>query len=76
MIKPKFNIIIITNMVIMLMNVEVPLIIIKDKPPMLKRKIKKNLLCCWRIKEKTKRKTHSTLTLEQTITCVVSKICL
>ena len=50
----KFNVIIVTNMVIMLMNVEVPLIIRKDKPIMFKRKIKKNPLFCWLIKEKVK----------------------
>ena len=42
------------NMMIMLMNVEVPLITLKDKPTMLERKIKKNLLFCWHIKEKVK----------------------
>ena len=37
------------------MHVEVPLIVWKDKPTMLKRKIKKNPLFCWHIKEKVKR---------------------
>ena len=76
MINSKFNVIIVTNMVIILMNVEVPLIIWKDKPTMLKRNIKKNLLHYWHIKEKVKRKTHGILILEQAITCMVSKTCL
>ena len=62
MINSKFNVIIVTNMVNMLMSVEVPLIIWKDKLTMLKRKIK-NILCCWHIKEKAKRKTFGILTL-------------
>ena len=45
MINHRFNVIIIINMIIMLMNVEVPLIIWKDKLTILKRKIKKNLPC-------------------------------
>lgn len=36
MINPEFNIIIIINMVIMLVNIEVSLTIGKDKPTMLK----------------------------------------
>ena len=46
MINPKFNVKIATNMVIILMNVELPLTIWKDKPTMLKRKIKKNIEYC------------------------------
>ena len=49
----KFNVIIETNMVIMLTNIEVLLIIRKDKLTMLKRKIKKNLLFCWHIKRES-----------------------
>ena len=71
-INLKFKVIIITNVVIMLMNVEV-LIIWKNKSTILKRKIKKNLPYCWHIKEQVKEKTHSILTLEQAITCMVSK---
>ena len=71
-----FNVIIVTNMVIFLMNVEFPLISLKDKLTMLKRKIKKNPLFCWHIKEKAKRETHGILTLEQAIICVVLKTCL
>ena len=65
----KFNVIIVTNMVIMLMNVEVPLIIRKDKPIMFKRKIKKNPLFCWLIKEKVKREIYDILKPEKTIMC-------
>ena len=46
MINPKFNVKIATTMVIILMNVELPLTIWKDKTTMLKRKIKKNLEYC------------------------------
>ena len=41
MINPKFNVIIVTNRVIMLINVEVPLIIWKDMLAILKKKRKK-----------------------------------
>ena len=41
MINPKFNVIIVTNRVIMLINVEVPLIIWKDMLTTLKEKKKK-----------------------------------
>ena len=44
MTNVKFNVIIVTNIVIMLMNVEVPPIIRNNKLTMLKRKIKKNPL--------------------------------
>ena len=50
----KFNVIIKTNMIIMPMNVEVRLIIWKDKLTMFKRNIKKNLLFCWHTKVKVK----------------------
>ena len=60
-------------MFIILINTKVPLTIRKGKPTMLKRKIK-NLLYCCHIKEKMRRKTHSILTLKQTIIRVDSKI--
>ena len=76
MINLKFSVMIVTNMVIILMIVKVPLAIWKNKPTMLRRNMKKNLPYCWYIKEKVKKKTHNILALEQTITCVVSKTCL
>ena len=75
MINLKFSVMIVTNMVIILMIVKVPLAIWKNKPTMLRRNMK-NLSYCWYIKEKVKKKTHNILALEQTITCVVSKTCL
>ena len=48
----------------MLMNIEVSLKMWKDKTTFFKRNIKKNLPSCWCIKDKVKRKTHDTLTLE------------
>ena len=48
----EFNVIVVTNMVTMLMNVGVPLIIRKDKSNTLRRKIKKNPRFCWHINEK------------------------
>ena len=76
MINPKFSIIIVTNMVIMHVNVEIPLTIWKDQLTILKRKIKKNLICFWPINEKVKKKTHDILTSKQTIIFVISKTCL
>ena len=77
MISPKFNVIIVKKniyMFIILINIKVPLTIRKGKPTMLKRKIKKNLLYCWHIKEKMRRKTHGILTLKRTVIHVDSKI--
>ena len=58
----------------MLVNMEVSLTMWKDKPIIFKRNIKKNLQSCWHIKDKMKIKTHDTLTLEQEIICVDSKL--
>ena len=60
----------------MLMNIEVPLTIRKDKSTILKRKINKKLLYYWHIKEKVRRKIHDILASKQTIISVDSKICL
>ena len=62
------------NIVSMLMNIEVSLKMWKDKITFLKRNIKKNLPSCWCIKDKVKRKTHDTLTLEHEIICVDLKL--
>ena len=57
MISLISNVIIVKSMGIMLLNVKMPLTLLRRKLTMLKIKMKKwSRLCCWHTKEKTKKK--------------------